>query len=225
MFSPLATRALYRFQSSGRWFFGARLFLVAPCAADAGIEAELGDRIEQGHRLVLVARFVGGAQHDAAARDRFVDRAHDQPLAQFGNAPVAEFDDLGKIVSGVHVQQREREARRAEGLDGQVQQHDRVLAAGKKQRRVRALAGHLAQDVDGLGLEPVQVGQRVRGEQGAVHVGAAHARTCARSGITVPAPGWSPHSLADSFSHHQRPARMSSPTATARVQGAQPMLG
>ena len=34
-----------------------------------------------------------------------------------------------------------------------------------------------------------------------------------------------PHSLAASSSHHQRPARKSSPTAIARVQGAQPMLG
>ena len=34
-----------------------------------------------------------------------------------------------------------------------------------------------------------------------------------------------PHSLAPSFSHHQRPERKSSPTAMARVQGAQPMLG
>ena len=34
-----------------------------------------------------------------------------------------------------------------------------------------------------------------------------------------------PHSLALSCSHHQRPARKSSPTLMARVQGAQPMLG
>jgi hypothetical protein len=34
----------------------------------------------------------------------------------------------------------------------------------------------------------------------------------------------SPHSLVSEFSHHQRPARGSSPGFTARVQGAQPML-
>ena len=34
-----------------------------------------------------------------------------------------------------------------------------------------------------------------------------------------------PHSFAASSSHHQRPARKSSPTAMARVHGAQPMLG
>ena len=36
---------------------------------------------------------------------------------------------------------------------------------------------------------------------------------------------WIPHSLCSAASHHHRPARTSSPGATARVQGAQPMLG
>ena len=35
---------------------------------------------------------------------------------------------------------------------------------------------------------------------------------------------WMPHSLGAFVSHHQRPARASSPSAVARVQGAQPML-
>src|SRR5580700_2994345 len=35
---------------------------------------------------------------------------------------------------------------------------------------------------------------------------------------------WMPHSFLASCSHHQRPARSSSPGSTARVQGAQPML-
>ena len=35
---------------------GARLFLVAAGAADAGVEAVLGDRLQQRHRLRRVAR-------------------------------------------------------------------------------------------------------------------------------------------------------------------------
>ena len=35
----------------------------------------------------------------------------------------------------------------------------------------------------------------------------------------------SPHSLVSGLSHHQRPARTSSPTLMARVQGAQPIDG
>jgi len=38
--------------------------------------------------------------------------------------------------------------RRAESLLGQAQQHDRILAAGEEQHRVRALARDLAQDED-----------------------------------------------------------------------------
>src|SRR5437867_4262721 len=46
------------------------------------------------------------------------------------------------------------------------------------------------------------------------------------SWLLVPASYWcSPHSLYSGFSHHQRPARMSSPGLMARVHGAQPMLG
>ena len=35
---------------------------------------------------------------------------------------------------------------------------------------------------------------------------------------------WMPHSLGAFVSHHQRPARGSSPGLVARVQGVQPML-
>ena len=38
-------------------------------------------------------------------------------------------------------------------------------------------------------------------------------------------PMWSPHSRVSSFSHHQRPARKSSPSLIARVHGSQPTDG
>ena len=50
----------------------------------------------------------------------------------------------------------------AERLLGQPQQHDRVLAAREQQRRALALGGDLAHDVDGLGLEVLEVGQTCR---------------------------------------------------------------
>ena len=148
--SPLCTRALYRFQSSGRWFFGshwpnssrkrehallgARLLLVAARAADAGVEAELGDRVEQRHRLVRVAAFVRRrAARTRPLRDRVLDRAHDQPLAQLGRARVAKRDHFGEVVAGVDVQQREREAPGAERLLREAQQHERILAAREEQ--------------------------------------------------------------------------------------------
>ena len=52
----------------------------------SGVEAELLDRFEQRHRLVGVARLAGRRSRTRAARDRVLDVAHDQPLAQLGDA-------------------------------------------------------------------------------------------------------------------------------------------
>src|SRR5438445_6503757 len=49
---------------------GARLFLVAARPADRGIETELGDRLQQRHRLRGIPAFVEAAQFDRAAADR-----------------------------------------------------------------------------------------------------------------------------------------------------------
>ena len=107
----------------------------------------------------------GVLQHDAPAGDRVLDRAHDQPFAELGCALVAERDHFRKVVAGVDVQQRKREASRAKRLFGQAQQHQRILAAGEEQGGIAALARDLAQDVDRLGFEPgevMRIGRRER---------------------------------------------------------------
>src|SRR3546814_18939667 len=48
-----------------------------------------------------------------------------------------------------------------EGLDQQVQEHRAVLPDRIHHHRIAELGCDLAQDVDALGLEPVQVGERV----------------------------------------------------------------
>ena len=122
------------------------------------VEAELGDRRRAASPIGARLRLsVGVLQHDAAGRDRILDRAHDQSLAELRSAPVAKGDDFGKVVPGVDVQQRKRKSARAERLFGEAQQHQRILAAGKEQRGIAALAGDLAQDVDRLRLEPAEV--------------------------------------------------------------------
>jgi len=60
------------------------------------------------------------------------------------------------------VHQRERKTRPAGTLGRQLQQHDRILAAREQQNGIGRLPGDLAQDVDRLGLQPVQVRQRSR---------------------------------------------------------------
>ena len=66
-------------------------------------------------------------------------------------------DDLREVVAGVDVHHREREVARPERLAREVQQHDRVLAAGEQQHRLRELGRHLADDVDRLGFELVEM--------------------------------------------------------------------
>ena len=105
----------------------------------------------------------------------------------------------------------------AERLGRQVQHHDGVLAAGEQHHRPLELAGDLAEDVDRLGLEHVElVAGAGRGRTVAVGrsvtVTSLSVRSCVQPafGLGVPA---------------QRPARGSSPGATRRVQGAQPIDG
>ena len=148
---------------------GAGALLVATGAAEGGVEAVLLDRVEQRGRLQPVARRprAGLLDHPPGV-DRVLDAGHDQPLAELGDQPVAELDHLGEVVPGVDVHDREREPPRAEGLLGQAQQDDRVLAAAEQQHRPLELGGHLAEDVDRLGLERLEVGELVVER---VHVG------------------------------------------------------
>ncbi|MNQ77374.1 hypothetical protein D3C85_922390 [compost metagenome] len=138
-------------------FLGARLFLVAPGAADAGVEAEFLDRLQQGYGLRRIARIGLAPQDDAAAADRVFDAAHDQGFAQFGRACVAEGDHFVEVVPGVDVHQRERKAARPEGFLGQAQQHHGVLAAREQQHGFFAFGGHFAQDEYRFRFQPIQV--------------------------------------------------------------------
>ena len=137
----------------------ARALLVAPGAADRGVELVRLHRVEQRRRLQLVARGArAGLLDDAARVDRLLHRGDDEPLAELRDAPVAVLDHLGEVVPRVDVHQREREAAGAERLLGQAQQHDRVLAAREQQHGPLELGGDLAHDVDRLRLELVEVG-------------------------------------------------------------------
>src|SRR5207248_8361788 len=76
-----------------------RPLLVAPRAAECGVEAMLLDRVEQCRRLEPVAR---GARprllDDATLLDRLLHARDDQLLAELGHAAIAELDDLADVV-------------------------------------------------------------------------------------------------------------------------------
>ena len=182
---------------------GASLFLVAPRAADARVEAEFGDRIEQRHGLVAVAALPGVAQNDASLCNRIFDRAHDQALAKLRRAMVAKGDDLGKIVPGIDVQQWERKRARAEGLFRQRRSSTSESLPPEKRRAGCDIAPQLRAGCVWPRLEPAEmigIGRaRLRNlvfeergleERGIGHAGTPSARTITSSGRLC-----SPHSL------------------------------
>src|SRR2546425_9396298 len=93
--------------------------------------------------------------------DRPWERGDDAPFADLGHPPVAEFEGLGEVVPGVDVDDREWETAGPEGLLGQTQQDDRILATAEEDRRPLEDGRSLAEDVDRLGLELGEVRQAV----------------------------------------------------------------
>ncbi len=85
-----------------------------------------------------------------------LDLRHVQAQVVLGHDVIAEVEDLLQVVSGVDVQQRERQRCRPERLDRQVQQHRGVLAAREQDHRAFELARDLTEDVDGFRLERVE---------------------------------------------------------------------
>ena len=79
-----------------------------------------------------------------------------QAQVVLGHHVVAEVEDFLQVVAGVDMQQGERQRRRPEGLDRQVQQHGGVLTAREENDRAFEFAGHLSEDVDRFGLEGVE---------------------------------------------------------------------
>jgi hypothetical protein len=117
-------------------------------------------RVEQHRRLDAVAGAVG-LLLDRALRDRLGHRRDDEVHAQLAHPPVPELQDVGEVEAGVDVHDREGDAGGGERLARQLQHHDRVLAAGEQQHGSLELGDDLADHVDGLGLERIQLAQPV----------------------------------------------------------------
>ncbi len=129
--------------------------LVPATPAEHRVEPVGVDRVQQRHGLQRVAGAVRALDQPAVVdpvlhlRD---DQAQLEPLHQL----VPEVDDLRVVVPGVHVQQREGHRGRRARLDRQVHQQGGILAAREQDDRAVELPGHLAEDVDRLGLQGIQ---------------------------------------------------------------------
>ena len=75
---------------------------------------------------------------------------------------VAQRIHVAELPRRIDVQQRERQRAGEERLLRQVQHHRRILADRIEHHRLVGLGDRLAQDVDALGLEPVEMGQSGR---------------------------------------------------------------
>ena len=255
--SPLCTRALYRFHSSGRWFFGSHW----PNASRKREHALLRARL-----LLVAARAADAARRSRTRRSRRAAsptgaRCGFRPASRSTHAPAARSNPRPSARSGARPAPRARRSRNAitsgklwpvsmcssgngngagrNAFSARRSRTSESLPPEKSSAGLRALARDFAQDVDRLGLEPVEM-MRSRpapaaardARSGAVvecgfgdHVRlSAPVRVRRRAHDVDRAARCSPHSLCSGFSHHQRPARTSSPGSIARVQGAQPML-
>ena len=139
---------------------GAGLLLVAAGAAERGVELVLADGAQQREGLHRVARRDG--LDDAARVDVVLHLGDDEPHARSRRpARRGSASTSSKLwpVSTCMTGNGSRPGRNA--LMRQVQHDDRVLAAGEQQHGPLELGGHLADDVDGLGLERPQVAELV----------------------------------------------------------------
>ena len=236
--SPGCRRVLNSVHSSGRWSLGCHWPKLSRCEkmrslARAFSSSRRAPPISASKRNSSIAS--SSVTDWCTLRDspgcarrtvpRFIESS---TLRTISSAPsslareVAEVGHFGEVVAGVDHQQRIGDAARAEGLLGALEQHQRILAAREQQRRALEGGRDFAQDEDRFFLQRVEVAVAQLAQQLGFGAG-VHAETSSLRIVVVFT--CRPHSLAASSSHHQRPARKSSPRLMARVQGAQPMLG
>ena len=140
---------------------GPGLVLVAAPTAEHRVEAVLLDGVEKGDALEPVPDGLGTrVLGDPAGVDRGLDGTDDQLGAELGDPAVPVVEDLAEVVAGVDVHERERDPGGPEGLLRDLQHHRGVLAAREEEHGVLELGRDLAEDVDRLGLERVEVRDR-----------------------------------------------------------------
>ena len=140
--------------------FGAGFFFVAARTAEGCVEAIVREAVEERLRLQQTAAAFG-VENDgvcACCERRFV-APHQQLRADGARHLIAKRNHLFELVAGVDVQQREGNFAGEEGLLGEPQHDGGVFADRIEHDRIFELGGDLAQDVDALGLQQLQVAE------------------------------------------------------------------
>ena len=148
---------------------GARLLLVAARAAEGRVEAVFVERLAQRHRLHDVGVGVGAVVERVdvlrARPSWLVWTSRSKPSLR--RHLVAEGDHLAELPGRIDMQERERRLGREERLHRQMQQHRRILAHRIEHHRIGEVRRNLAENVDRLGLQALEVG-KVNGHAGAL---------------------------------------------------------
>ena len=166
------------FHSSGRWFFGShcpywsRKLKMRSLARAFSSSRRAPPKTASWRPSVMARRRVGVCRRlrvapgDVSSTVRPASmssctRATSRRTPARGDVAVPELEHLGEVAAGVDVHDREGHRGRPEGLLGQVQHDDGVLAAREEQHGALELRRHLTEDVDRLGLERAEVRQAV----------------------------------------------------------------
>ena len=143
---------------------GPGLLLVAAGAAEHGVEAVLLDARRAAWWSAAGCGWPAGRSPRRPGRRRWRPAPRRRPAAAPSARPSRSRNSMtsAKLWPVSTCMTGNGSWRRPERLLGQAQHHDRVLAAGEQQHRPLELGRDLADDVDRLGLELVEVGQHVR---------------------------------------------------------------
>jgi len=139
-------------------FLGAAFLFIATSAAESGVEAMMIERLSQplrfphvGVQRTVIERVDSLLLGLGVAPDDQLDRG-------IGRDAVAHRVHVAELPRRIDMQKREGQGRRKEGLASQMKHHRAILAHGIEHDRPRRLGHGLAQDMNALGLEPVEMG-------------------------------------------------------------------
>ncbi len=137
---------------------GARLLLIAPRAAEGGIEAVFVQRLAQRHRLHDVGVRVGPVvERVDPIADTFLVHVNQKLKPELARHAVAKRDHLAKLPGRVHMQKRKRRARGIKRLQRKMHQNRRILPNRIKHNRVRKRRRNLPEYVDRFRLKTVEM--------------------------------------------------------------------
>ena len=166
---------------------GARLLLVTARPAEGGVEAVFVERLAQRHRLHDVGVRVRSMHEraDAVAHAVLVD-VDEQIEAELARHLVAKLDHLTELPGRIDMEKRERRLGGIESLNGQMHEHGGILAHGIEHHRLGEGRRHLAENVDRLGFEPIEMGKFCQHFSSKRESDARLARGMARPDIRMP---------------------------------------